>query len=56
MWVMLKDDLKWKTNKSMYLFFEKKKKTGESRAYTSSSNLDTSLNIDDTKVEVHLID
>ena len=49
--VILKDDLKWKTNNHMQLFL-RKTRIDKSRAYTSSSNLDTSLDIDDNEVEV----
>ena len=54
MWVVMKDDLKWKINNLMQHFL-KKTKINEMRAYTSSFNLDASLNMDDNQVEVHPI-
>ena len=45
---------KWKTN-ALLLGSSKKTKINESNAYTSSSNIDTSLDKDDNKVEVHPI-
>ena len=51
---MLKDNPKWKINNPLQRF-SKKIRTTESGAYTSSSNVDTSLDIDDNEAEVHPI-
>ncbi|XP_027174774.1 glutathione S-transferase T3-like [Coffea eugenioides] len=52
-WVLLKNDPKWKANTPMQRS-SKKVRTDESRAYTSSSNADSSFDIDDSEVrEVH---
>ncbi|XP_039133241.1 uncharacterized protein LOC120270288 [Dioscorea cayenensis subsp. rotundata] len=50
-WVMLKDDPKWKTSTSLGRSL-KKLKINENGAYTSSSNEDTCIDIDDSEVEV----
>ena len=49
---MLKDDPKWKVN-SPFPRSSKKLKINESYAYTSLSNADTSIDIDNSDVEVH---
>ena len=49
--MILKDDPKWKTNSPLQRF-SKKIRTTESGAYTSSSNVDASLDIDDNETEV----
>ncbi|XP_027087578.1 glutathione S-transferase T2-like [Coffea arabica] len=48
-WVMLKIDPKWKANTPMQRS-SKKVRTDESGAYTSSSNVDSSFDIDDSEV------
>ncbi|XP_039141194.1 glutathione S-transferase T3 [Dioscorea cayenensis subsp. rotundata] len=53
-WVMLKDDPKWKPNTPLARS-SKKLKINESGAYTSSSHADTSIDVDDSEVEVRLI-
>ncbi|XP_039143943.1 uncharacterized protein LOC120281076 [Dioscorea cayenensis subsp. rotundata] len=48
---MLKDNPKWKSNTPLSRS-SKKLKINESGAYTSSSNADTSIDVDDIEVEV----
>lgn len=48
MWVLLKNDPKWKVNTPMYRS-SKKIRTNESGVYTSSSNVDSNFDVDDNE-------
>ena len=52
--MILKDDPKWKINNPLQCL-SKKIRIDESEAYTSSSNSDTSIDIDDNKIKIHSI-
>ena len=53
-WLMVKNDPKWKANYSLPRS-SKKSKTSESRAYTSSSNTDIPVDLDWNEDEERLI-